>query len=61
MNRIECQLIQEDLAQKVGITRQTIGGLDNGRYNPGLKRCVNIARVLNKTLDELFWEESIHD
>ncbi|MFT8311591.1 MAG: helix-turn-helix transcriptional regulator [Sporolactobacillus sp.] len=55
--RIECDLTQEDLGQQVGVTRQTIGLIETGRYNPSLKLCVSIAKALNKTLDDLFWEE----
>jgi len=54
--RIEKNLTQEELAEKIGVTRQTIGLIENGRYNPTLNLCISIARALNKTLDELFWE-----
>ena len=55
--RVECDLSQEQLAEKVGATRQTIGMIEAGKYNPSLKLCVAICKVLGKTLDELFWEE----
>ena len=54
--RIENDLTQEELARKAGVTRQTIGLIENGRYNPTLNLCIAIAKALNKTLDELFWE-----
>ncbi|WP_312647312.1 helix-turn-helix transcriptional regulator [Aminipila sp.] len=54
--RIECDLSQEQLAEKVGVTRQTIGMIEAGNYNPTLNLCVAICKALNKTLDELFWE-----
>ena len=54
--RVECDLSQEQLAEKVGATRQTIGMIEAGKYNPSLKLCVAICKVLGKTLDELFWE-----
>ncbi|AVK96254.1 helix-turn-helix transcriptional regulator [Lysinibacillus sphaericus] len=57
MARIEHDLSQEDLAQKVGVTRQTIGLIEVGKYNPTLNLCIAICKTLNKTLDELFWEE----
>ena len=57
MARIEHDLSQEDLAQKVGVTRQTIGLIEVGKYNPTLHLCIAICKTLNKTLDELFWEE----
>jgi len=50
-------LSQDDLAALVGATRQTIGMIEAGKYNPSLKLCIAICRTLNKTLDELFWEE----
>ncbi len=50
-------LSQEDLAKAVGVTRQTIGMIEAGDYNPSLKLCVAICRTLGKTLDGLFWEE----
>ena len=55
--RIENDLTQAQLAEKVGVTRQTIGLIEKGHYNPSLKLCLAIARALNKTLDELFWTE----
>ncbi|WP_312354781.1 helix-turn-helix transcriptional regulator [Aminipila sp.] len=56
MARVECDLSQEQLAEKVGVTRQTIGMIEAGNYNPTLNLCVAICKTLNKTLDELFWE-----
>ena len=46
-----------DLAQAVGVTRQTIGLIESGNYNPTLKLCVAICQALGKTLNDLFWEE----
>ena len=46
-------LSQEQLAQAIGVTRQTIGMIEAGKYNPTL----NLCKALDKTLDELFWEE----
>ena len=57
--RVECDLSQEQLAQKVGVTRQTIGMIEAGNYNPSLKLCTSICKALGKTLDELFLEESL--
>lgn len=48
---------QGDLAAAAGVTRQTIGMIEAGDYNPTLNLCIRICRVLDKTLDELFWEE----
>ena len=55
--RLECDMSQEDLAKAVGATRQTIGLIEAGNYNPSLKLCLAICKALNKTLDDLFWEE----
>lgn len=55
--RIEMDMSQEDLARAVGVTRQTIGAIENGSYNPTLKLCIQICRVTKKTLNDLFWEE----
>lgn len=54
--RAERGLSQEDLAREVEVTRQTIGLIEAGNYNPTLNLCIRIAQVLEKTLDELFWE-----
>ena len=54
--RIENDMKQEDLAKSVGVTRQTIGLIEAGDYNPTLNLCIAICKVLGKTLDELFWE-----
>ena len=55
--RAALDLSQEELAEKVGVTRQTIGMIEAGRYNPTLNLCVAICKVLGKTLDDLFWEK----
>lgn len=55
--RIEKDLSQEQLAELLGVTRQTIGLIEAGSYNPTLKLCVAICKALDKTLDELFWPE----
>jgi putative transcriptional regulator len=59
--RVAHNLTQAELAEKVGVTRQTIGLIENGRYNPTLRLCIAIARALDKTLNDLFWEESEHE
>ena len=50
-------LSQEQLAQLVGVTRQTIGMIEAGKYNPTLNLCIAICKALGKTLDDLFWTE----
>lgn len=57
--RIECDMNQEDLAKAVGVTRQTIGLIEAGDYNPTLNLCVAICKALDKTLNDLFWEETL--
>ena len=55
--RAGMDLSQEELAELVGMTRQTIGMIEAGKYNPTLNLCLAICKALHKTLDELFWEE----
>ena len=55
--RAALDLSQQDLADRVGVSRQTINAIEKGDYNPTIKLCRDICRVLGKTLDELFWEE----
>ena len=50
-------LSQQELADLVGVSRQTINAIEKGDYNPTLRLCLAICHVLGKTLDELFWEE----
>lgn len=50
--RIECDLTQEQLADKVGVARQTIGLIEAGKYNPSISLCIEICKALNKTLDD---------
>ena len=50
-------LSQEALAQLVGVTRQTINAIEKGDYNPTIRLCLAICHAVDKTLDELFWEE----
>lgn len=54
--RVEKDYTQEDLANMTGVTRQTIGLIEAGKYNPSLSLCINICKVLDKTLNDLFWE-----
>lgn len=55
--RMENDMKQDDLAKIVGVTRQTIGLIEAGDYNPSLNLCIAICRALGKTLNDLFWEE----
>jgi putative transcriptional regulator len=53
--RVEKDLTQEQLADLVGVTRQTIGLIEAGKYNPTLKLCLVLAKATGKSLDDLFW------
>jgi len=55
--RAELALTQLDLANAVGVSRQTIICIEKGNYNPSLKLCKAICKKLNKTLDQLFGED----
>lgn len=55
--RVEKGLSQQELADLVDVTRQTIGLIEKGKYNPTLNLCIRIAKTFNKTLNDLFWEE----
>lgn len=55
--RTRLGLSQTDLAERVGATRQTIGLIEAGRYNPSLKLCTAICKALGVTLNDLFWTE----
>ena len=55
-SRINKGYSQGDLSKIIGVSRQTINMIENGEYNPTLALCIKICKVLDKTLDELFWE-----
>ena len=55
--RVQKDMTQKDLAAAVGVSRQTINAIEQGEYNPTIKLCRAICRVLGKTLNELFWED----
>ncbi|ENH95846.1 XRE family transcriptional regulator [Gracilibacillus halophilus YIM-C55.5] len=57
MARAEHDLSQQELAERVGVSRQTIGLIELGKYNPTLNLCKAICKALSKTLDDLFWDE----
>lgn len=56
--RAERDMTQKQLAEAVGVSRQTINAIEQGEYNPTIKLCRTICKVLGRTLDELFGEES---
>lgn len=55
--RVEKDLSQEKLAEIIGATRQTVGMIESGNYNPTIKLCLAICKALDKTLNDIFWEE----
>ena len=55
--RAEKGLSQQELADKLGVSRQTINAIEKGDYNPTIKLCIGICRALELTLNDLFWEE----
>ena len=55
--RAALDLSQQALADRVGVSRQTINAIEKGDYNPTVNLCIAICKALGKTLDDLFWEE----
>ena len=55
--RLEKGLSQQGLADILGVSRQTVNAIEKGDYNPTIKLCIGICRVLGLTLNDLFWEE----
>ena len=55
--RTKAGMSQQELADKLGVSRQTINAIEKGDYNPTIKLCVGICRVLGLTLNDLFWNE----
>lgn len=58
-NRLEeirknCGMKQEDLASALEVSRQTIGSLENGRYNPSILLAFKIARYFGVTIEDIF-------
>ena len=53
--RIKTELTQQELADAVGITRQTVSLIEKGKYNPSLKLCLKICYTVDETLDDIFW------
>ena len=59
--RAALDMTQKDLADAVGVSRQTMNAIEKGDYNPTVKLCIKICKVLNKSLDELFWEDILDE
>lgn len=58
IRRMELDMSQTELAKKAGVTRQTIGLIESGEFNPSINLCIAICRALKTTLNDLFWEEN---
>ena len=54
---IELDMSQTELAKKAGVTRQTIGLIEAGAFNPSIKLCIAICKALGVKLDDIFWED----
>ncbi len=54
--RTELSMSQVQLAEAVGVTRQTIGMIEAGKFNPSIQLCIAICKALDKTLNDIFWE-----
>jgi len=61
VSRVENDISQDELAKRVGVTRQTIGMIEAGKFNPSLQLCIAICKALGKTLNDLFWEENSNE
>ena len=54
-------MTQADLARRLGVTRQTVIAIEQGRYSPSLEVAFQIARVFGRPLDDVFQYEAPHD
>ena len=59
--RAQLDITQKQLAEKVGISRQTMNAIEQGEYNPTIKLCRAICKILGKSLDELFGEDDSNE
>lgn len=55
--RAAMDMSQQQLADAVGVSRQTVNAIEKGDYNPTINLCIAICRALGRTLDELFWKK----
>ena len=55
--RAAMDMSQQELADRIEVSRQTINAIEKGDYNPTIKLCIAVCKTLSKTLDELFWEQ----
>ncbi len=59
--RTKKDMTQKDLAENIGVSRQTINAIEKGEYNPTIKLCLKICWALDARLDELFWEDQSNE
>ncbi len=59
--RTRLDMTQKELAEQIGVSRQTINAIEKGEYNPSIKLCLKICWALDARLDELFWEDEEHE
>lgn len=59
--RTRAGLSQQALADKLGVSRQTINAIEKGDYNPTIRLCIGICRCLGLTLNDLFWNEELFE
>ena len=55
--RAEKDMSQKELAEAVGVARQTVNAIEKGNYNPSIRLCITICKILGKTLDQIYWED----
>jgi len=55
------EMTQKELAEAVGVSRQTIVAIEKGKYSPALDICFKLSLVFNAPIDEIFFVESIND
>ena len=55
--RAEKDMTQKALAEADGVSRQTMNAIEKGEYNPTIRLCRKICRILDRSLDDLFWED----
>jgi putative transcriptional regulator len=59
--RIELNMSQTELAEQAGVTRQTIGLIEAGDFNPSIKLCIAICKALGVTLNDIFWGDGEYE
>ena len=59
--RIELNMSQTELAEQAGVTRQTIGLIEEGDFNPSIKLCIAICKALGVTLNDIFWGDGEYE